>query len=202
MGYIALTQARTVRQHPWATKLPAWGPLRTPASPARPPGRRRGAGSVLSLVAAFRPKQLLRQPSGFEGGLLVQEQSDAPELAVLDAHGLKDRSAERKPAPWRIDIHAQPDEDLVPGGHELIEVNLHGSEDISKILKVRGDGVGALEDATIWHPRRILPLKVIAPERPGGVEAACVPGVVVTPHDLYVLLRHDYARSSAVLSAY
>ena len=44
MGYLALTQARTVRQDPWAKKPPAWGPLRTPASPARPPGRRRGLG--------------------------------------------------------------------------------------------------------------------------------------------------------------
>jgi hypothetical protein len=60
---------------------------------------------------------LLPQPRGFEGFPLVQEQTDAGELAVLDAHRLEDRPVEEKPAPWCIEVHTESDEDLVPGGH-------------------------------------------------------------------------------------
>jgi hypothetical protein len=145
------------------------------------------------VTVAFCPRRyfwLLPQPGGFESFPFLQEQANAGELAVLDAHRLEYRPIEKKPTPWRTEVHTEPDEDLVPSGHDSVDVNLHVPENLLEISEVRGDGVRASVDATIGHPRRIVPLKVIAPEGPDGVKPAPVPSSVVPAYEFYVLLRH------------
>jgi hypothetical protein len=133
---------------------------------------------------------LLPQPGGFESLPFLQEEANAGELAVLDAHRLEYRLVEKKPTPRRTEMHTEPDEDLVPSGHDSVDVNLHVPENLLEISEVRGDSVRASVDATIGHPRRVVPLKVIAPEGPDGVKPAPVPSSVVPAYEFYVLLRH------------
>src|SRR5829696_3770760 len=162
-----------------------------------------GEGTVEVLAATangFQPAtcglhvllrhRLLRKAGGFEGFLFIEEQADAGNLAVLEAHRLEDRAVQREVPPRGVEMHVEQDKDLIARKQHTVQMNLHRSKHLVEVSKVRGGGLGPAIDAAIGHARGVMPLKIVAPERPCGIQATRVPCRVVATHDLAILLRH------------
>src|SRR6188472_2083702 len=100
--------------------------------------------------AAFRPKQLLRQPGGFEGAVLVEVRGEANDLAVTEGidveamipdHGIAPPHA---PAIAHLDHHV-----LLVGVDHLIELDVEVFEGLHVGAQSFESGVEPSDDVEI-----------------------------------------------------